>query len=132
MSTVLNEFLEGFEIVASDSVPSITLDKHRRLYINTSARRLMNVKPYDRLSVAYNSESKSLAIVRPNELWYDIPEFYTSNYNIDRRYYMSARHFAKNYGYSRDGAPYTFVYDSGSSDGSVFVFSLDEEHPLTI
>lgn len=124
MPTLLNEFLEGFEIVASDSVPSITLDKHHRLYINTSARRLMNVKPYDRLSVAYNSESKSLAIVKPNVLGSDISEMYTSNYNIDKRYYMSARHFAKTYGYDKVNAPYTFVYERGHSEGSVFVFKL--------
>ena len=124
MPTLLNEFLEGFEIVASDSVPSITLDKHHRLYINTSARRLMNVKPYDRLAVAYNPVERSLAIVKPNALRSDISEMYMSNYNVDKRYYMSARHFAKTYGYDKVNAPYTFVYERGHSEGSVFVFSL--------
>src|SRR5690625_4342177 len=56
--------LTGFEIVASDSVPSITLDNQRRFYINTSARRLMDVKPYERLALAYHPEMKAVAIVR--------------------------------------------------------------------
>ena len=92
----------------------------------------MGVKPYDRLAVAYNPVERALAIIKPNALGSDISEMYTSNYNVDKRYYMSARHFAKTYGYDKVNAPYTFVYDIGSSDGSVFVFSLDEEHPLTI
>src|SRR5690625_3413022 len=116
--------LYGFEILASDSILSITLDRHHRFYINTSARRLMGVKPYDRLAVAYNPVERALAIVKPNEIEYDIPEFYTSNYNVDKRYYMSARHFAKSYGYNKVNAPYTFVYERGYSEGSVFVFRL--------
>lgn len=84
----------------------------------------MGVKPYDRLAVAYNPVERALAIVKPNALGSDISEMYTSNYNVDKRYYMSARHFAKTYGYDKVNAPYTFVYDSGSSDGSVFVFML--------
>lgn len=113
--------LEGFEIVASDGVPSITLDNQRRFYINSSARRLMGVKPYQSLAVAYNTSNKSLAFV-----FIDARrgEYATSNYAVDKRYYMSARHFAELYGYKPAGAPYNFVYERGASDGSVFVFRL--------
>ena len=126
--------LEGFEIVASDSVPSITLDNQRRFYINTSARRLMDVKPYERLALAYHPEMKAVAIVRAAPSAYEKAtselsnpaELSTSNYSIDKRYYMSARHFARNYGYPPEEAPYYFVYERGASDGSVFIFRLAE------
>lgn len=114
--------LSEFEYVASDSVPSITLDNQRRFYINTSARRLMGVKPYERIAVAYSPTSKSIAIVRPGA---DASaEMLTSNYSIDRRHYMSARHFSRQYGYDPEGAPYTFVYERGASDGRTFIFRL--------
>lgn len=120
------ELLDGFEIVASDSVPSITLDKQRRFYLNTSARRLMDVEPYGRLSLAYNVDIKAIAIIRPsaNLPSQDSSELLTSVYSIDKRYYMSARHFANNYGYPSEQAPYMFDYDRGSSDGKVFIFRL--------
>jgi len=116
-----DSILEGFEIVPSDSVPYITLDSQRRFYLNASARRLMDVKPYERLALAYNSIDRAIAVLRPNESGED---FALSNYNVDKRYYMSARHFSKQYGYDADKAPYTFVYDRGASDGSAFIFRL--------
>ena len=116
-----DSILEGFEIVPSDSVPYITLDNQRRFYLNASARRLMDVKPYERLALAYNSIDRAIAVLRPNENGED---YALSNYNVDKRYYMSARHFSKQYGYDSDKAPYTFVYDRGASDGSAFIFRL--------
>ena len=116
-----DSILEGFEIVPSDSVPYITLDNQRRFYLNASARRLMDVKPYERLALAYNSIDRAIAVLRPNENGED---YALSNYNVDKRYYMSARHFARNYGYPPEDAPYSFVYDRGASDGSAFIFRL--------
>ena len=116
-----DSILEGFEIVPSDSVPYITLDNQRRFYLNASARRLMDVKPYERLALAYNSIDRAIAVLRPNESGED---YALSNYNVDKRYYMSARHFARNYGYPPEDAPYTFVYERGASDGSAFIFRL--------
>src|SRR5690625_1468619 len=117
VSQSINAILEGFTFVESDGVPSITLDNQRRFYVNTSARRLMDLRPYERLSVAYNPIDKALAFVKGNA----DP---TSVYNIDKRYYMSARHFARTYAFEPAEAPFTFVYDRGSSGGSVFIFSL--------
>src|SRR5690625_1608522 len=127
-----SHMLEGFEIVASDSVPSITLDNQRRFYINTSARRLMDVKPYERLALAYHPEMKAIAIVRvapdadekATSEFSNPAELSTSNYLVDKRYYMSARHFVEQYGYPPEEAPYYFVYERGASDGSVFIFRL--------
>lgn len=120
------DILKGFEIVASDSVPSITLDNQQRFYLNTSARRLMDVAPYKKVSLAYNSEIKAIAIIRPDTGMspQEISEMMTSVYSIDKRYYMSARHFAKTYAYPPEGAPYNFVYERGASNGSVFIFRL--------
>src|SRR5690625_5131628 len=118
--------LNGFQFVPSDGVPSITLDNQRRFYINTSARRLLGIKPYQRLAIAYNPEKEELAIVKAvseGEIEAkEAPALATSAYNVDKRYYMSARHFANEFDYEPESAPYTFVYERGASDGSVFVF----------
>src|SRR5699024_11744006 len=104
VSQSINAILEGFTFVESDGVPSITLDNQHRFYVNTSARRLMDLRPYERLSVAYNPIDKALAFVKGNA---DT----TSVYNVDKRYYMSARHFARTYEFEPAEAPFTFVYD---------------------
>src|SRR5690625_1325660 len=118
--------LSDFQIVPSDGVPSITLDNQRRFYVNTTARRLMNVRPYDRLAIAYRAEDKSLAVVKPSAglSAIETADIATSNYAVDKRYYMSARHFARSYAFEPEEAPFTFVYDRGASDGSVFIFRL--------
>src|SRR5690625_7730932 len=46
--------LTGFEIVASDNVPAITLDNQRSFYINVSARLFMGGKPDELLAISYN------------------------------------------------------------------------------
>lgn len=119
----MDDFLKGFEIVASDSVPAISLDNQRRFYINTSARRLMDVEPFDKLSIAYDPSSREIAVLRHYK-GARSSELATSNYNVDKRYYMSARHFANYYAFPPEGAPYLFVYDRGKSDGTAFIFKL--------
>ena len=116
--------ITDFQIVASDSVPSISIDRQRRFYVNTSARRLMDVKPYQRLALGYNPAKSEIAIIAGVSL---TPALATSNYNVDKRYYMSARHFVKEYGYDPEGAPYVFDYVAGRSDGTLFVFRLRED-----
>lgn len=115
--------LDGFEFVPSDGVPAINLDKQRRFYVNSSAQKLLGIRPYHRLAILYDPMSRCLAIARP-EAVADMSDAATSNYNVDKRYYMSARKFAKLYGYDSDKAPYSFEYDRGDSNGKVFVFRL--------
>lgn len=122
-----DDMLAGFEFVPSDGVPFITLDNQRRFYLNASARKLVSIRPYDRVSIAYNVEEKSLAIVK-NAV--DNVHAAISVYAVDKRYYMSARKFAAMYGYSPEQAPYEFVYDRGSSDGDVFIFRLRRDQPM--
>lgn len=122
-SSAVSDLLSGFEVVASDSVPHISLDKQRRFYLNSSTRRLLDVKPYDRVVIAYNPAERLLAIIKPSANT-GLSDVSTSNYTLDKRYYMSARHFANNYGYPAEQAPYMFDYDRGSSDGKVFIFRL--------
>lgn len=125
MSIVIDtEILDGFEFVPSDGVPFITLDSQRRFYLNASARKLLGVKPYDRLTIAYSSSEKALAVIKPSA---DMDEHASmSVYTVDKRYYLSARKFAGMYGYSPEQAPYEFVYDRGTGDGSAFIFRLRE------
>ena len=115
-----DNILAGFEFVPSDGVPFITLDNQRRFYLNASARKLIGVKPYDRVSIAYKPAEQALAIVKnANDIHAEL-----SQYFVDKRYYMSARKFATTYAFDADKAPYEFVYDRGSSDGDVFIFRL--------
>lgn len=116
-----DDMLAGFEFVPSDGVPFITLDNQRRFYLNASARKLVGVKPYDRISIAYNPTEQALAIVKNAA---DNVHAAISVYAVDKRYYMSARKFANAYAYNAEDAPYEFVYDRGSSDGNVFIFRL--------
>ncbi len=116
-----NDILDGFEFVPSDGVPFITLDNQRRFYLNASARKLVGVKPYDRVSIAYKPTEQALAIVKNAS---DNVHAAISAYAVDKRYYMSARKFATTYAFDADKAPYEFVYDRGSSDGNVFIFRL--------
>lgn len=116
--------LAGFEFVPSDGVPFITLDNQRRFYLNASARKLIDVKPHDRVAIAYNAAEAALAIVKPGAV--SDAHVSMSQYFVDKRYYMSARKFAANYAYPPEQAPYEFVYDRGSSDGDVFIFRLKD------
>lgn len=122
----VTSLLSGFQFVPSDGIPSITLDNQRRFYINSSARRLLDIKPYQRLAIAYNPEKEELAIVKHVEEGEieakEASALATSAYNVDKRYYMSARHFSKEFDYEPEGAPYTFAYSRGKSDGTVAIF----------
>ncbi len=118
---VMDSLLDGFEFVPSDGVPFITLDNQRRFYLNASARKLVGVKPYDRVSIAYNPTESALAVVKGHV---DDVHAEMSVYAVDKRYYMSARKFASTYAYAAEDAPFEFVYDRGDSGGSVFIFRL--------
>lgn len=111
--------LDGFEHVPADGTPFITLDNQRRFYINSSARKLLDIKPYDRLIIMYRVEDKSLAIVKPT-----LNDAHMSLYHVDKRYYMSARRFASEYVYPPEQAPYEFLYSEG--DGTSFIFRLSD------
>lgn len=123
MTSEIADMLEGFEFVPSDGVPFITLDNQRRFYLNSSARRLLDVRPYDRVIVGYRPMDKKLAIIKTDKPLPD-KDASLSDYFIDKRYYMSARKFASTYAYVPEEAPYEFVYDKASSDGDVFIFRL--------
>lgn len=114
--------LDGFEIVPSDSTPFITLDNQSRFYINASARRLLNVNPYEPLSIAYRPSTSEIAIVRHGNGFNDALHA-TSQYNVDKRYYMSARHFAREYAFN-DSKAHVFDFVQGGEVGVVFVFRL--------
>src|SRR5690606_39484448 len=87
VSPMTDNILAGFEFVPSDGVPFITLDNQRRFYLNASARKLIGVKPYDRVSIAYKPAEQALAIVKnANDIHAEL-----SQYFVDKRDYMSAR-----------------------------------------
>ena len=109
----------------ADGTPSITLDNQRRFYINTAARKLLGIKPYTRLAIAYRAADKALAIVKPGVI--DDIHADLAQYVIDKRYYMSAKRFVKQHPFPIEEAPYKFAYDRGSSDGKVFIFRLTSE-----
>lgn len=120
-----DNLLKGFEFVPADGTPSITLDNQRRFYINTAARKLLGIKPYNRLAIAYRAADKALALVKPGAV--DDIHAEMAQYIVDKRYYMSARKFVRRFPFPPEEAPYKFEYDRGSSDGKVFIFRLTSE-----
>src|SRR5690625_2481729 len=125
----MNTLLAGFEFVPADNPASLTLDNQMRIYINATARRLLDIKPYDRLAVAYRSDKHELAIVKDyaGKDSQSRAEYLTSNFAVDKRYYLHTRVLARLYGFSEKQAPYRFDYERGASDGSIFVFRLIKE-----
>ena len=116
--------LEGFEIVPAKNAPAIRFDDQYRLYINVSAQRLLNVKPYDKLSLAYRPDTQEIALIKSGtHLGGKLQtELSTSIFPVDKRYYLHVKSFAKIYGLDEKDAPITFVYDRGASDGNIFIF----------
>ena len=119
-----DDLLDGFEIVPAVDMPALTLDNLYRLYVNSSARRLLGVKPYDMLSLAYRHDTHEIAIIKASdrfdERW--SAEIMTSVFPLDKRHYLHVKVFARLYGISDKDAPYKYVYNRGDSDGRVFVF----------
>lgn len=122
-SRAIQSMLAGFEFVESDGIPFVTLDRHRRFYLNVTTRRLIGIKAHMRVALAYNADESSLAIVKPDAVADDVHAS-VSHYFVDKRYYLSARKFIERYAFPIEQAPFLFVYDRGSSDGSVFIFRL--------
>lgn len=120
------DILDGFEIVPAHNAPAIRFDNHFRLYINIAARRLLDVKPYDRLALAYRPATQEIALIKAGaQLSGRLKtELATSVFPVDKRYYLHVRSFAKIYGFDADAAPIEFVYSRGASDGNIFVFKL--------
>ena len=115
----LNEKLEGFVFVESDYLPFISLDKLGRFHISKNARRLLEVKAFDEVVLAYHSGRHELAVM-PYEAAKDLAGASFARYLIDRRYYMSAKALAKECGLI--GEHHVFYYDRSSTDGSLFIF----------
>lgn len=113
--------LTGFEFVPSDGLPVVTLDKHRRFYLNAALRSFIGVQAYDRVALAYNPVENSLAVVKPGA---NIAEADNAYYSVDGRHYISARRFLQRYPISLETAPLFFEYDRGGSAGNVFIFRL--------
>ena len=127
MPTDVNSLLKGFEIVPSDSQPFITLDNNKRFYLNSAARRRLDASPNKRMALAYNPSEKALALINPHGS-INVFDMSMSQFNVDKRYYMSARHFSNTYGFEPDDAPYVFEYDRGDSNGNIFIFRLANNH----
>src|SRR5690625_3568209 len=118
-----DELLDGFEIVPAVDVPALTLDKLYRLYVNSSARRLLDVKPYDMISLAYRHDTHEIAIIKASDR-FDArwsAELMTSVFPLDKRHYLHVKVFARLYNV-KVGEPVKYVYNRGASDGRVFVF----------
>ena len=119
-SAELTTLLAGFEPVPSDGLPFITLDSQRRFYLNAATRKFIGIAPYERVALLYNEGSRAIAILRGKAADGQT----VSAYHVDKRYYMSARKFVEQFRFKIADAPFTFVYDRGSSEGEAFIFRL--------
>lgn len=120
----LNEFLADFEFIEADRLPSVTLDKNGRFNPNVAARRLIGIEPNNTVAIGYNPFNYEIVII-PSKFAVNLPEARLSFYNVDQRYYLSARAFAKNYNFI--GRVHHFDYVRGMSSGEAFVFKLRME-----
>lgn len=117
----INDFLDGFEFIEADRLPTVTLDKNGRFNPNVAARRLIGIEPNNTVAIGYNPFNYEIAII-PSKYAVNLPEARLSFYNVDQRYYMSARAFAKNYNFI--GRVRHFDYVRGMSGGEVYVFKM--------
>lgn len=119
------DMLDGFDIVPAVDMPALTLDKFYRLYINRSARRLLDVKSYDVLSIAYRRNPEEIALIKAGGRFEQrhAAELMSSVFPLDKRHYLHVRVFARLYNVKIGNSPVRFVYDRGASDGKIFVFS---------
>lgn len=113
--------LTSFSFVPSDGVPSLSLDKLARLYISTSASRLLDVQPYDTLIVAYHEGKDEFAIVKDASVVGDIEGAGLSVYVVDKRRYLHVRKLVNHHGIHVNQTA-KYEYNRGASDGSVAVF----------
>lgn len=120
--TAIDPLLAGFESVPSDGIPFITLDKHRRFYLNATLRKLIGIKAHDRVSLAYNPAEHTLAILTGAAA----SAVSSTNYFVDKRHYMSARRFCAEYRYDIDLAPFTFELQRSGTTVGVYLFKLTE------
>lgn len=119
-----DEMLDGFDIVPAVDLPAITLDKFYRLYINRSARRLIDVKPYDVISLAYRRNPDEIALIKAGGRFEQrrAAELMASVFPLDKRHYLHVKVFARLYNVKVGNEPVKYVYDRGASDGRLFVF----------
>lgn len=122
----LNSKLDGFVFVESDYLPFISLDKIGRFHVNKNARRLLGVKAFDKVVLAYHGGNNELAVL-PESYANEVPGAAYSRYVIDGRHYMSAKALAKEYGLL--GSHHVFYYDRSTTDGSLFIFKKRDNLP---
>lgn len=122
--TQYDDLLEGFGIVPAVDMPALTLDKFYRLYINRSARRMIGVKPYDVISLAYRRDPEEIALIKAGDRFSPqlSSELSTSVFPLDKRHYLHVKVFARLYNVKVGNEPVKYVYNRGASDGRVFVF----------
>lgn len=119
-----DDLLEGFEIVPAVDMPALTLDKFYRLYINRSARRMIGVKPYNVISLAYRRNPEEIALIKAGDRFSPqlSSELSTSVFPLDKRHYLHVKVFARLYGIKPADEPAKYIYNRGASDGRIFVF----------
>src|SRR5690625_2780126 len=122
--TQYDDLLEGFDIVPAVDMPALTLDKFYRLYINRSARRLIDVKPYDVITLAYRRNPEEIALIKAGDRFSPqlSSELSASVFPLDKRHYLHVKVFARLYNVKVGNEPIKYVYDRGASDGRLFVF----------
>ena len=100
--------LKGFTFIKPQIDAKITLDKYHRFYLSEGTMDIIGLEPKDTVRIAYNSDTKELALIK------------SGNFTIDSRNYINAKYFCMRYRY--DGGA-SFVYKERIGDA--FIFRLD-------
>lgn len=116
-----------FQWISNDDMPFLTVDNQRRIYFNSGTRTLLGVKPHQAWLIGFDPANKRLilgkpGIVRPVNI---VP------FNVDKRYYMSARKFVDKLGLSPSDLPMNFRFvehitaSKGAYPAGTYVFEAE-------
>lgn len=96
--------LEGFTYLNPTAEAKITLDKHNRFYLNTVSVEMLGIRGGDGVTIAYNSDTKEVALIKGG------------SFRIDNRNYISVKYFC-----FKGPASFTF----SRSVGDAVIYRLD-------
>jgi len=95
-----------FEWISNDSAQFLTIDRQRRIYFNAGTRVLLGVKPYQSWLVGYDAANRRLILAKPEI----VKAVNVSPFNVDQRFYMSARKFVDKLGLADADLPLNFRF----------------------
>ncbi|MBS4195348.1 hypothetical protein [Lederbergia citri] len=97
----------SFEWISNvDDQPFLTVDNQRRIYFNAGTRTLLGVTPHQSWLIGYDPANKRLILAKPEI----VRAANIAPFNVDKRFYMSARKFVDKLGLDANDLPINFRF----------------------